>query len=171
MRRGQESLHGRQGQQTAKRSDGNISPPCRVAAGEGKEQEAGSRATLSLAQPRSCHQHCPPSFFLLSCGKVLSCQFSLSRGRAFTGSFYQQPGCQCAPLGYLLAEEGMSHLSANALMLSHQVGTSQHEVRHGQSPAHLPFGKPARVHCTFAELLRVHMKWEFGSELPPDLSI
>lgn len=57
LRRGRGSLHWRQGQQRAKRSDGCVSPPCQVAAGEGKEQEAGSRATLSLAWPRSCHQH------------------------------------------------------------------------------------------------------------------
>lgn len=52
MRRGQGSLRWRQGQQRAKRSDRSVSPPCQVASEE-KEQEAGSRAALSLAQPHS----------------------------------------------------------------------------------------------------------------------
>lgn len=95
MRRGQGSLHWRQGQQKAKRSDGSVSPPCQVAASEEKEQEAGRRAALSLAQPHSWHQHWPPSFFLLSCGQALSCQFHLLWGRALTGSFYWQLSCPC----------------------------------------------------------------------------
>lgn len=148
-----------------------VSPPCQGAAGEGEEQEAGSGAAPSLARPHSCHQHWPPSFFLLSCGKARFCQFSLSRGRALTGSFDQPPGRQCPPLGYSLAGEGMAHLSADALTLSHQVGTSQHEGRYGQNPACLPFSKPVHVHFPFAETLKGHMKWELGLSCLQLLSI
>lgn len=61
----------------------------------------------------------------------------------------------------------MAHLSADALTLSHQVGTSQHEGRYGQNPARLPFSKPVHVHFPFAETLKGHMKRELGSELSP----
>lgn len=49
--RGKPAPEGRPAE-TARRSVGGVSPPCQVAAGEGKEQEAAG-AALSPAQPRS----------------------------------------------------------------------------------------------------------------------